>query len=79
MNLDELTKQGPSRRRVDKVLEAYNALSDDKKEQFRAIVTNLDYSASEVASALSGEGSEEINAAQIVYFRSKLREGKVTL
>lgn len=78
MSLDELEAQGPRGHKVDKVQIAYDELSEAKRETFKRLLDNEQFSAPQIATALQNEGFD-VNKNQVVHFRAKIKEGKVVL
>jgi hypothetical protein len=79
VSLSALLQTGqPSSHKVDKVLLAYQSLSGSEKEAFEQLIHDELWSGPQIASALRGLG-HQIDGGQIKHFRTKLRDGKVTL
>ena len=79
MSLVSLLQDGkPSGNKVDKVLLAYRQLSEVEAEAFRSLVANPLWSGPQIAAALREMG-HVIDGDQVQSFRTKLRNGKVSL
>lgn len=79
MSLSQLLATGkPSGHKADKVLAAYDHLTADEREAFRALIHDLMWSAPQIAAAMRELG-HDLTGDQIQHFRTKLRNGKVTL
>lgn len=75
---DVLANLKPSGSRVDKVEAAYNSCTSEEREALAEAFKSRMYTAADIAKALSSAG-HHVTSGQVVHFRKKLREGKVSL
>lgn len=73
-----LTKLKPSGYRVDKVEQAYRERPQEEREALADAFNDESFTSTDIANALNSVGYS-IAGSQVVHFRKKLREGKVTL
>jgi hypothetical protein len=79
MSLAELLANGkPNGHKVDKVMAVYELLTADEREAFRTLINDPMWSGPQIALTLREMGFN-IQGDQVQAFRTKLRNGKVTL
>ncbi|GAA1411852.1 hypothetical protein AUR04nite_00710 [Glutamicibacter uratoxydans] len=73
-----LANLNPSGARVDKVEAAYKACTPEEQKALAEALHSPMFTATDIARSLNSAG-HELSSAQVVHFRRKLREGKVSL
>ena len=69
----------PSGKRVDKVEEAFWKCDEREREAIAQALADPSFTASDIARALNVIPGVEVASAQVVHYRKKIREGKVSL
>lgn len=73
-----LTNLKASGSRVDKVEQAYRERPEEEQEALAEAFQDESFTSTDIVNALNSVGYN-LTSSQVVHFRKKLREGKVTL